>query len=984
MDLDDSKEKALLFWFNTYGTSINLEIVNSLSSLWFAHIPSLLNCLRTDDNVKITAASASVSYQNLFSHFLEATVQDEIINSLSVEKAAGGNCLEIAKFLAVLLNEFRISKPDVITESVAVMQRDGHDVPLKEILNTFDGEQNDWWSVMIKRSETDVTVHTSQLMTPRRSSFSVVEFSGMSVSRSSFLTPSGPSRLRNNSVNLDVHTVARCDGSPLMDAINSPKVRELRREREIRTLRRQLNEIEDQLMHSESQVSESRDKIESLIGEIAKKNERIRDLESNAKLSQRSQEELEAKAVVLTKQLEQYQRQCGSQQDRLEAYKVNVEGLEEKQIELSEQLQIKDRTVAALERELRDIKDEAARSLQQVRILDNDRNSLLRLLEGERQAAVLEREQYQEVVSEWRKRLETETVNVTSLYTAEMDKNALLQQKIREKTEQLEKMQILYDSDKHSYEKNIEEIKRRLQDKLDAAMRRLSETETKFSQQEERHKSFVAEHEAVVQQLEGVHLAETIQRDSKINSAYARIEELETIVIERERTIREQRKDLANIETERDSSELKLSSIRIVLEKKENQLNEATVIIEKLKEDVKSVTSKFNDTNRSLEIMRDQCLKLQSSVNQKDIEISERVEDFKSLSKVYSETFDELKRTKQFHEEERKLFMCKESETKATTEDLKEKLVVLEGKNRHHGEAVSLLEEKIKLLHNVAKANEELYKSKCELLREKNATKREDLLNLLMKFERLEMDLCIAVERNSKLDLEIMSLREENALFCKYLEMSTSKAFSCRSTWQESTKSLSETDASMNIHSYTSSTGNSLLFGTEEEPLFCALKTSHGELMEMESKHITNCHPTSACNVEQPSRQHDSSDIASKCNSVASLAHSSAHSTASQTKSNTSKLSLLESTHTSEIKDTVNLNTDRSRVSELQRRNAMVHPSMRCAYATEVGAYNSPSGSENLVKHGSQSTRRKSGVKFLLRASAYMKRKLPLSDSTNS
>ncbi|RCN39405.1 hypothetical protein ANCCAN_14683 [Ancylostoma caninum] len=61
----------------------------------------------------------------------------------------------------------------------------------------------------------------------------------------------------------------------------------------------------------------------------------------------------------------------------------------------------------------------------------------------------------------------------------------------------------------------------------------------------------------------------------------------------------------------------------------------------------------------------------------------------------------------------------------------------------------------------------------------------------------------------------------------------------------------------------------------------------------------------------------------------------------------------------------------------------MLPPSMRCAYATEVLGYGSPSGSENIVKHGTQSTRRK-GKKLMERAASYVKKKLPLSESTNS
>uniref|UniRef100_A0A0K0CUM4 Myosin_tail_1 domain-containing protein n=1 Tax=Angiostrongylus cantonensis TaxID=6313 RepID=A0A0K0CUM4_ANGCA len=804
----------------------------------------------------------------------------------------------------------------------------------KTALNAFDEEENDWWSVMIKRPDAQVTMSNPQCATPPLSSSSEEEFSGMSVSRSSFVTPCGPNRRRKNSINLSVHTIARCDGSPLLEAINSPKVRELRREREIRTLRRQLNEIEDQLMNSELQVSESRNKIESLIGEIAKKNERIRDLESNGKLSQRSQAELEAKVVLLTKHLEGCQHQCHSQKERLAAYKLNVEGLEEKQMDLSEQLETKSSSIAALERELRDVKDEAVKSLQQVRLLDNERNTLMRLLEEERQAATSEREQYQGAISEWRKRLEAETANAMSIYSNEMGKNALLQQEVREKTEQLEKTRILYDSEKRSYENTIEEIKRRLQDKYDIAMKSLAEAETKLCHQESRHKCFVLEHEAVVQQLESVHFAEIIQRDTKISTACTRIEELEAIMIDRERTILEQRKDLANITMEKDATDSKLRSIEIVLEKKEGQLHEVTVMIEKLKEDLESITSKYNDTNHSLEIAQAECLELQSTVSRKDFEISEHVKDLKSLSEAYNEALEELKQTKQCLEEERKLLKCQESEARTISEDLKEKLVVLEDRSARNADALSLLEEKIKSFHNDEKINEEPFEQQCE---EKKTLGR-DLLGLLKKFEKLETDFFLALEKISKLELEVMSLREKNALWNKYLEVSTSSEV----------KSLPEIDTSVGTHLHSSWLEH---LENEEELHFSAMRTQCGKLNKACTAYIIYSTIYMIYNHRiTKSVKSQFVSIVYRGFSLDSAPSSSMH-----------NITLV--LDASEAKDVAVLDTDRSRVNELQRRNAMLHPAMRCAYATEVACYNSPSGSENIVKHGSRSARRKSGVK---------------------
>lgn len=55
---------------------------------------------------------------------------------------------------------------------------------------------------------------------------------------------------------------------------------------------------------------------------------------------------------------------------------------------MSERLLTKDSVIVALEKELRDLKVEATTSLQQVRIVENECNTLVKLLEEERRSAI--------------------------------------------------------------------------------------------------------------------------------------------------------------------------------------------------------------------------------------------------------------------------------------------------------------------------------------------------------------------------------------------------------------------------------------------------------------------------------------------------------------------------------------------------------------------------------------------------------------------
>uniref|UniRef100_A0A158P8F6 Coiled-coil domain-containing protein 39 n=1 Tax=Angiostrongylus cantonensis TaxID=6313 RepID=A0A158P8F6_ANGCA len=767
---------------------------------------------------------------------------------------------------------------------------------------------------MIKRSDACVTLADSQCATPRWSSLSVEEFSGMSVGQPSFATPCGPNRRRISSVNMNFHTVARCGGSPLMDTINSPKVRELRREREIKALRRQLNEIEDQLMNSESQVSESTTKIESLIGEIAKKNERIRSLESSGKLSQRSQEELEAKVVVLTKQLEGYKRQCDNQKERLAAYKVNVEELEEKQMVLGEQLETKGGSMAVLEAELRNVKDEAVKSLQQVRILDNERNTLIRLLEEERRAAKSEREQYQGAISDWRKRLETETANAMSLYTNEMEKNALLQQEIREKTEKFERTRILYESDKRSCENAIEEIKRRLQGKHNAAMKSLAQAKAKLFRQEARHKKFVSEHEAVVQQLESVHLAEIVQRDAKINAACIRIEELEAIVVDREHTILELRKDLANITAEKDATDSKLSSVQIVLEEKEDRLIEATIMIEKLKEDMGSITSKYNDLMGKLMVSEDRIRHHAGALSL----LEERSKSIRCVEQTNEEFSDEA--YGQLHEN----ITVKRRDLLALSMKCNALLSII----FFLFEIIDELKSQIEYLSGKTTASSNCFYTPNFNDISYQTELREAMKSLMKSDTSINIDSCTLPTENLEL------LKIEELQFCS---METSHGELVGYYYQIITDKLLNPFSILGGEPVKHA--NHLITRADTYGIFVCLNrvskpstgvnslnkhgnvARHDKAKEIEDKSAASCVPSSVYNGLQPSHQNDSSNIASRSNSVASSIHSGVGRSASMPKSNSSKLPSVES-YALEAKHCANLDIDRSGVNELQRKSA--------------------------------------------------------------
>ncbi|KAK5980627.1 hypothetical protein GCK32_002087 [Trichostrongylus colubriformis] len=949
MELDSSKEEALLFWFNTYGTSIDLAAVDSLKQLWLAHIPSLQNCLQTNQNKKVLSTNAYTTYQNLYTHLLNANDQNVFVESLSVEKAAEGNCLEIAKFLAVLLNELRISNPDVIKESVAVMEREGQDEPLREILGSFDEEQTNWWSVMLSRSDFELAsgAYNSQFVTPRRPSLPVEEFSGMSVNRSAFATPCGPRLSEGRRRNNGAYTVARCEGSPLMEAINSPKVRELRRDREIRSLKKQLNDLEDQLSLADSRALNYKRENDSLIVELTSKKARIRELERSEKLLLKDRDDLEDKLGAIKNQMEQLQSLCASQKQRIAMHKSSAEEWEEKKTQLTEKLKAKESALVSLERKLRDINDEHAGALQTVRVLETERDNLSALLAETKHAAESERDQYQASISEWRKRCEAETSEQMFLYSSEMAKNAALQQELREQCEKLEKLQKQYEDSKRIWE----ESKQAYIQKYEAVSKRLAEVEAELTDREERHERFANEHEAIVRQLEGAHLAENAQRDSKIRCSRARIDELESSLAECNRVILQQRKEMATLIEERDAVDAERSLMRTHLDEKDAELSEASTTIEKLKSQISDMELKHSNTLQSMGSLQSDCARLQAGVDAKDLEIFEMQSRYDLLlSDERNNLTQELLQTRKELEEERERNREQESLMKATAEDLKHKLEDLTTRSNNQASLISQIEAVVvNELHSVQEKEQGEYKTECEALREKDLIRTQQIQDLCKKFDRLENDLDSYNKKNCELELQIVQLKEENAQYRKCIELSNFKPDKELIKMRFPNASASKGTLRRTVERVPSPAANSIFLVNEEEPPVCEMSTTDLKYMDMEGAPI----PTTL--ARKPPRP--------KSPSKADLAK---HRTVPPS---------------GDKRPDFQLDTDRSRLAELQKRNAMLHPAMRCAYGVEMGAYNSPTGNENTVKHGS--ARRKSGM-FFQRASSYVRRKLPLSDSTNS
>ncbi|KIH63116.1 hypothetical protein ANCDUO_06588, partial [Ancylostoma duodenale] len=819
---------------------------------------------KTDNNKRVVAQTAQETYQELLSFLLTSNGQEKFTSSLSAEIAASGNELEIAKFLAVLLNEFRIAKADVITASVAVMEDRGYDLPLREILDAFDEEQNEWWSVMVIRSpSTSPADRTLQFVTPRRPIYQAEEFTGMSVNRASFITPRCPSR-RSES---NAHTVARCDGSPLMEALNSPK---------------------------------------------------------------------------------------------------------------------------------------ASRNFE------SERNNLTRLLDELKKAAESEREQYQAAISDCRKRYDDEISKNMALYSEEMEKNAVLQRETRDKSEIIEELQRKYEDDKSALQRSFDDLKKSSQEKCEILTRRLNETQAELRNLQERNRNMNQEHGEALRQLESVHLAETEQQNAQLTAARAHILKLEEELAKRDQAILDHRKEYARLTAEKDALEVVHKKAMAEMKMKDNELDEARRLIEKSSTEMESLKMKHLEAMRSFESLQAETAKLESSMQEKEaklIELHKSVEELKTLKEAYSETSEALKNAREDHESQKKQFEQVEFGMLETIEDLK-----LKSSSRELSESISALKEELE----AAQAEEARLNDDCEKLREKDSLRSQQLFDLKEKLQFIENSINFCNERSSKLEAENLSLKELIEMYDMAFMQSTraekrkslcwGSDYGCRdgaadyepSVLRRLRRISARSPPLLKNSTQTSSThrGRSRRSKRSRSRQFT---TSLDEPSMMETRSLLG--PSDAIEVPAPSAFDDKDfllkKIVQKCDaatSVSDLALISSTQAASESNLTSvvtgSDLSLATTTVSQGRQSFARSEFSRPSISGLSPQLKttgfrMLPPSMRCAYATEVLGYGSPSGSENIVKHGTQSTRRK-GKKLMERAASYVKKKLPLSESTNS
>ncbi|KAF8361145.1 hypothetical protein PRIPAC_88068, partial [Pristionchus pacificus] len=445
-------KKALLHWFNTVGSGgCGGQKVDEMSDLWREHLPALLlylkgGCQKLNG---VRGESAIQVYEEAMTYMKSCPESECMAASLNSSRAANGSELEISKFLLLFWHELCISDSKIIEGSIQFLEQVNLQHTMGKAIEwmnraTENQDYNRWFNVLfecpedeeieenedmeeartpvdagdartptesfdksIERKGEDTFTFTTPSNIPMRHSF--YERDVLSMRNSLMVTPRLSARRQLPVPNSEPrpfmvpHSVTR--GSPITEQLNSPAMREKRREREMRALQQKLSQAQEdrdakeievkKLSHNVQQLYESnrqlKEKVSDHIRELAKESKDREEAENET-------EELRKEKTSLIEIVDELSNQIKKWKHDYELWIVETSRLTERNKELDHKVNIKSR-------ELADIKDEmraGANALMETRESEQKEKKKVEEL---RQKVIYMNDNLEEMKEDWRRRL---------------------------------------------------------------------------------------------------------------------------------------------------------------------------------------------------------------------------------------------------------------------------------------------------------------------------------------------------------------------------------------------------------------------------------------------------------------------------------------------------------------------------------------------------------------------------------------------------
>uniref|UniRef100_A0A1I7T3A0 Uncharacterized protein n=1 Tax=Caenorhabditis tropicalis TaxID=1561998 RepID=A0A1I7T3A0_9PELO len=356
----DSFIRVTNYFASKYGNETGE--IGSLVDLWKIHgnmISQMMDCDTKDFR------SSDLFYEVLHRKFV--LINGSLAEDLNPAEAANGDLLEICKFFVLFLEYLRKDHPDMLSnvlENLNSLQTGFKSVYVLDLFAFFDklySEDNveDWWTCLVH--PTDDSESSSGFRTPTRNN-----------SFLSYTTPTATARRLRTATS----TARR---SPIVEAVDSPTMKFMRSERELKQakihLRDAQNHVEDLEKENEQLKKENRKQkitIDDLKADMTGKR-------ATAEEAEKQVQEMCAQLKKLALENEGLQRQLNEYRDTVRTQKRQLEDLEIEKEDNSKKLSKATEDLEDRMRELRRTRDTTEEEIDRYRRSEIELNEKLRV-----------------------------------------------------------------------------------------------------------------------------------------------------------------------------------------------------------------------------------------------------------------------------------------------------------------------------------------------------------------------------------------------------------------------------------------------------------------------------------------------------------------------------------------------------------------------------------------------------------------------------
>ncbi|CAO4379402.1 unnamed protein product [Caenorhabditis nigoni] len=304
------------------------EPISSLSELWQKQGAMVTKMMKVPET---TIGSADLFYDILRRKII--LTNGALAQALDSREAASGNLLEICKFYALFLEFLRKEQANLLTNVLeGFAEKTGFNSNV--LLDTFthfdqlyaEDTEDEWWSCLIRTDDSELL---NGLRTPTRNSLSAAAFA----------TPTATARRLRTATS----TARR---SPIAEAVDSPTMKFMRSERDLkqakislRVAEQQAEDLEQDNREQKEQIRQLKMAMDVLKEEIAGKRESAKDAELLAQETLAALEAKQKEVDSLRQQLDKSRETLRLEQRHLEVSEAEKETIAVKHATASEDLE---------------------------------------------------------------------------------------------------------------------------------------------------------------------------------------------------------------------------------------------------------------------------------------------------------------------------------------------------------------------------------------------------------------------------------------------------------------------------------------------------------------------------------------------------------------------------------------------------------------------------------------------------------------------